>query len=149
MINAHNTIVEDYEYISRHDDALDSGNPAFEDKWQKYLDGVGQVPLRDGHAPTKFKMRHIQTSQKAQISEHMSKAAEDNSLWQKACYEAARIALVDCSGLVDVDGSDFKIKRVRVDGVSKVSEETINKLPYEVLIELGAVAISKMAPRPS
>lgn len=149
MIKLNATLVDDYEYVSRNDDAVDSDAADFDERWQKYMDGMGECPVKHGCEPSRFTMRHIGSLQKASLSEHLSRAAEDASQWQSACFEVARVALVGCKGLKDLDGSDFKVKRHKVDGIMRVSEETLNKLPYELLIELGAVAISKMAPRPS
>lgn len=60
-----NTLVENYEYVTIHDPAVDRDRDDFEEAWAHYLDGAADCPLRAGGKPTIFQLRHLRKADRA------------------------------------------------------------------------------------
>ena len=73
---------------------------------------------------------------------------------ERALYiAAASIALVGVKGATDGDGKPVEVRReVTAVGPLKIrhaAKATLDLFPVEVLIELGRLAVERMAPRPN
>lgn len=142
-----NTLVEDFDVISQYDDSLDKDAPDFEQKWKEYRDGMGEPPLKAGEQPTRFKLRHITSTEHTYLSELAY--GGDKGLF----IGAAALALVSVKGMVGPDGHPVAV----VQEVTKVGplrlrsadKATLDKFPLEVLLELGAIAMERSTVRPS
>lgn len=60
-----NTLVEDYDYVTRFDPAVDAGREDFAAAWEQYLDGAGECPIKPGGKPTIFRLRHLRKVDRA------------------------------------------------------------------------------------
>ena len=149
MISLSHTIADDYEYISKSDDAVDKSAPDFDEQWRKYLDGTGQAPLLAGVVPSKFKLRHLQLSERNKIREMLSNGDNIGAL-----SGAAVMGLVSASGIKKPDGSDWSAERKKIDGVNRLTDVAIEQLTDggkrdDLIFEIGTVVIQRMSPRPS
>jgi hypothetical protein len=142
-----NTLVQDYEYISRFDEAVDSGREDFEHAWKLYLDGAGDCPLKAGVEPTRFKLRHITSSERVYLLELHSNGEHG------LMVAAAAMALVGAKNLSDGEGKPAQVAReVTEVGPLKIAHATkasVDLLPPDVILELGSVVLDRMRLRPS
>lgn len=145
-VRAH-TLVENYEVVSRFDEAVDADAPEFEHKWKLYRDGAGDLPLKAGVSATRFQMRHVTSTERVYLLELYQ--GEERGLM----LAAAAIALVGAKGLEDASGKPVEVRRAFTDigplRIQHASKETMDALPVDVLLELGSVALDRMRPRPS
>lgn len=148
MISLSHTIADDYEYISKSDDAVDKESPDFEELWGKYVDGAGQAPLLAGVAPSKFTLRHLHLSERNKIRSMLSDGDTVGAL-----SLAARAGIVAVSG-VKSGGSDWKIERKKIEGIVQLTDACVEQLTEcgakdGLIFEIGTVVAQRMAPRPS
>lgn len=142
-----NTLVDDFEYVSRADDAVDTSAEDFEHKWKLYRDGAAEPPLKAGAKPTRFKLRHLTSTERLRLLE-MSQGGEHG------LYVAAvAFALV---GIKDMDapaGKESEFKQTWEDAgpvrLRHATKETLDAIPVEVLLELGALVMERTTARPS
>jgi hypothetical protein len=146
MIRSH-TLVDDYQYISRFDEAVDSSLADFEDRWRQYMDGAAEPPLKPGIEPARFTLRHVTNTERVYLLE-MAQGDEKGLM-----IGAASIALVEAKGVEGPDGKPLKVARDFTEyGPHKIqhaNKATMDALPVDVLLELGAVAVERMRLRPS
>jgi hypothetical protein len=146
MIRSH-TLVENYDYVSRYDEAVDRDLPDFDEKWRLYLDGAGEPPIKAGEKPTKFQLRHVSSTERIYLYELYQH--EEKGLM----LAAAAMALVGVTGLDDGSGKPITVKQEHTDvgplRIRHASKETMDRLPVDVLLELGAVVVERLRLRPS
>lgn len=146
MIRSH-TLVEPYEYISRFDEAVDSEAADFETKWKLYLDGAAPAPVKAGVEPTRFTLRHVSNVERVYLLELYQ--GEERGLM----LAAAAMALVGVKGFDGPDGKPLQVVKEFTEigplRIQHASKETMDRLPVDVLLELGAVAADRMRLRPS
>lgn len=149
-----NTLVDDFEYVSIHDEAIDApadgSDPAaieaFQHKWKLYRDGMGDPPLKAGVKPTRFKLRHITSAERIYLMELQS--GDEKGV----AVAAAAMAIVGASDLADSDGKKIEIRQEATSvGPVKIrhaSKESMDALPMEVLLEIGALVMERSTIRP-
>ncbi len=146
MIRA-NTLVENFEYVSRADEAVDDSVDEFDHKWKLYRDGMAAPPLKAGGKPTLFKLRHLSSTERMYLLE-LAQGGE-----QGLYIAAAAIALVGAKPLEGADGKPFEIRQeVTSVGPIKVrhaTKDSLDALPVEVLLELGGLVMERATTRPS
>jgi hypothetical protein len=146
MIRSH-TLVDNYEYVSRFDEAVDHDVPEFEHKWKLYADGAGEPPLKPGAQPTRFTLRHVTSTERMYLYEMFQ--GEEKGLM----LAAAAMALVGAKGLEDAAGKPIEVSKEFTDigplRIQHASKTTLDALPVDVLLELGAVAVERLRLRPS
>lgn len=135
------SLSDDYQHICKSDPALDTAREDFEDLWQQYRDTGDQslLPLKDGQTPSVFTLRHL--------SGHRIKGRLHHVAQEQGGLVAAQVACALALRGTDIKG--LKIGRselIRDEHYEIVKDEILDKLPYEVVIELGNVAIEKMNP---
>lgn len=162
MIRTH-TLVDDFEYVSRLDDAVDAPVPpvdpedkdaakaheaalaAFEHKWSLYQDGGGPCPLKGDAQPTYLRLRHLTPSESACVFELGSNEGGTAPL-------VARFALVGARGL-EVEGKPYEVKfeTLRHGGAKfrVASTKSMDVFPPALQFELGHVVMARMRLRPS
>jgi len=142
-----NTLVEDYEVISQFDDAVDKSVEDFDHKWKMYRDGMGEAPLKPGEKPTRFKMRHLSSVERAWLLEVAQ--SEDKGLY----VAAVQLALTGVRDALDHEGKPLRVDReattVGAMRLLTVKKQSLEALPLEVIFELGSLAMERSAPRPS
>src|SRR5687768_10380873 len=104
MIRPH-TLVSDWEYVSRFDEAVDHDVPDFDDAWRQYLDGAKEPPLKPGVEPTMFKLRHVTSTERVYLFELYQ--GEEKGLM----LAAAAMALVGVRGLKDEQGKPIEVSK--------------------------------------
>lgn len=140
-----NQLVADYEYVCKQDDAVDSSGEEFEEKWQRYLDGLEQPPLKPGHKPTVFTLRQLRAPQKAKLSRLFG----DDDRRIELCYTACALAVVKAENLMDAEGKYVELSHVREGGVEVLDVDSMEIIGFEIAIEIGALALSRSTPRPN
>lgn len=146
MIRSH-TLVENYEYVSRFDEAVDADVPEFDHKWKLYADGGGEPPLKAGAQPTRFTLRHVTSTERMYLFEMFQ--GEEKGLM----LAAAAMALVSVKGFEDQSGKPIEVSKEFTDvgpvRIQHASKATLDALPVDVLLELGSVVVDRMRLRPS
>ena len=145
MIRRSHTLVKPYEVVSRQDDALDKDAPDFDLRWDQYLDGAGDPPLKPGAKPATFKLRHLKATERDRLAGLDGDAA-------RLCYAACALALMSVDGLVDEDGKPIKIRHdidKDLHALQVVSRESMDLLGQALCVELGATALRRSSPRPN
>lgn len=139
-----NTLVDNYEIVSRYDDAVDDAVEDFEHKWKLYRDGMGDPPLRPGAEPSYITLRHLSSTERHFLLE---KSQEGGVL-----LAAARFALVAIRGL-EIGGKPFEVRQETLThgGVKfrVASRESLDALPEVIQVEIGGLAMERSQPRPS
>lgn len=142
-----NTLVHDYDYVSQFDEAVDKSGEDFEQKWKQYRDGMSEPPLLPGATPTIFKLRHVTSVEHAYLLE--LRQSDEHGFF----VAAAALALVGIKGLAGENGKPvtFRKESTQVGPVrlQHAAKETLDALPIEVLLELGVLAMERVAVRPS
>jgi len=146
MIRA-NTLVEDFEYVSQYDEAVDKSAEDFDHKWTIYRDGLGDPPIKTGETPTRFKLRHLTATERLYLLELSQ--GEEHGLY----IAAAAIALIGVKGMNGADGKPHVIRQ-EVTHVGPVrlrhaSKESLDAFPMEILLELGGLVVERVTARPS
>jgi hypothetical protein len=143
------TLVDKYEYVSRFDEAVDQSVEDFEQAWQRYRDGTAQPPLKLGEEPTRFTLRHVTSTERLYLFEITQAGGERNALY----LAAAAVGLVSVKGLTGADGAAIEIRQeVTRAGPLKIrsaTKDSLDAIPWEVLMELGSVVLERSAVRPS
>jgi len=131
MLRTQTSLTGEYTYVSRYDDALDSDAPDFELRWQQYLDGTAEAPIKAGASPTVFHLRHL-------------KAGEFNALLRSDAngFDLARAALIGVSG-APIPG--WKFAMTGRDRKTPNIDDAPTSL-YAVFMELGSRVIARMTP---
>ncbi len=141
------TLVENFDVISAYDDAVDKDAPDFDQRWKQHRDGMGDPPIKAGETPTRFKLRHISSTERTYLVEIAQ--GDDKGLY----IGAAALALVGVSGMVDDEGRQIvvaqEVTKVGPLRIRSATKATLDKLPVEVLLELGALAMERSTVRPS
>ena len=146
MIKKTNTLVADYHFISRQDSAVNTDGEDFEQKWQQYLDGMEEPPLRVGEQPTIFILKHLSSTDLDLVREvGMQTSAH------AAMLLACAIGLKGAKNWLD--GKDHTFRRDVVNDlvtpVEVVVKDELDKLDGEVRIEIGQRVLQAATPRPN
>lgn len=146
MLRSH-TLVADYEFISQFDDAVDRTVDDFEHRWQMYRDGAADCPLIAGVEPTRFTLRHITSTERVYLLE-LHSGGEHGLM-----VAAAAMALVGIKGMRDEAGKPLEAKREFTEvgplRIQHATRETMDRLPVDVILEIGSVVLERMKLRPS
>ena len=146
------TLVEEYTYICRQDDAVQQDAPDFDLKWQQYLDGQGPPPLIPGAKPTVFKLRHLNTLARGRLMRYLARANEDRSLFWDAAFAAFNLAVVGVEGLLDAEGKPVKLQFDFDDeGPHKVPvlhADSVEQFDISWVYEVGDRVIKRLNPDP-
>jgi hypothetical protein len=67
MLRGQTNLVGEYTYVCKSDDALDLDAPDFDARWEQYLEGVADAPLKAGGTPTVFHLRHLKAGEVSRI----------------------------------------------------------------------------------
>lgn len=132
MIRPQSPLVDEYTYVSLFDDALDREAPDFAQRWQEYLDGTAEPPIKAGGTPTVFHLRHL-------------RAKEMNELMRAGAngYDLARRAITGISGQ-QVDGYKFALVK---EGDHKVANlDAAPDLLWPVFTEVGGRVLARATP---
>ena len=145
MIRSSHTLVGDYEFISKYDDAVDTEAADFEHRWQLYVDGADKPPLKPDAEPTYIKLRHLKDSERIAAFEL---GERDGG----ALLLVARMALLGVRGF-EIDGKPYEPKfgtiRYAGDKYRAVTRESLDELPGQIQLEIGTVALARSNLRPS
>lgn len=133
------TLVEDYDYVSKFDEAVDQSLPDFELRWKQYRDGVGEPPLIPGAKPVTFRLRHLGTAERMYLS-----SAESG---HERLLVAAGLAIVGVENL----GVEFRKDSSKFGPYKLVHAhaEVIAAIPVEALADVGSLVIERVNLRPS
>lgn len=138
------TLVDDFEYISLTDSALDVDNKDFQDSFEKYKDGMGDPLLKDGEEPTRFKLRPIADVQL------LSKLRGQHERHGRSAFarEAGAIGIKGVSGLNDpATGNPLELKFDRKDGYTILCADHQNMLGLDLMEELGLMVLTHAHPK--
>ena len=140
------TLSEPFEYISLHDDALDTEREDFADEFQRYRDGQAPPPLKPGVEPTRWTLEPITDARLKAMLEGV-REEHGRTMWFLA---TAAVGVTGVSGLSDERGRPFKLKRPRSsDGYPTMSHEQQDQIGAQILAELGMAIITHNIPSPS
>jgi hypothetical protein len=143
-----NTLVKPYEVISQFDPAVDRDAPEFEHKWEMYLDGKDEPPLKPGAKAAVFRLRHLGELERKVLRKY----ASGGEVTEEFLDAAAALALV---GYVRADGKEVRLKfgteRYALFETPHVNEESIREmdLAQNVLSDIGSVVLRRTYLRPS
>jgi hypothetical protein len=150
LLSATNTLVEDYEFVSQFDPAVDRTAEDFELKWKQHLDGIAEVPLKPNAKPAKFRLRHLDDVDRKILRKMLS--AGDGDVTQELLDAAAALAII---GFTDADGKElrlsFSTERYALFEATHVSGDSIRamKLPDNALTDVGGAVLARTFTRPS
>lgn len=139
------TLVEEFSYISLHDEAIDSsGDPdEFAEEWKKYREGTRELPpLKDGVEPTVWTLKPITSARLAAMLDGV-RAEHGQAAWAIA---TAAAGIKGVSGLKKDDGTPFKLQYTRVDGYHLVVNEQLDMIGPAILNELGMAILAHNSP---
>jgi hypothetical protein len=111
-----NSLVEPYQYISRHDEAVAKDDDDFEHKWELYLDGKAPPPIRAGGKPTIWHFRPLSPRQRMRVIDRGGIEGAALSL---------SLSLIRVENLEDDKGRAIKLEYTHEDGMRVVSEESM------------------------
>jgi hypothetical protein len=134
MIKSQSNLVGEYTYICRLDDALDAEAEDFDLRWQQYLDGAADAPIKPGAKPTIFRLRHL-------------RAGDVDYLLRKggSSFLAAKLAVVAIDG-APIDG--FALKLVEEDGRKVANLDDAPASLFIALADVGGRVIARSSPSP-
>jgi hypothetical protein len=135
-----NTLVEDYQYISKTDDAVDRDASDFDELWRLYQEGKGDAPLKPNKEPTVFTMQHLRSVEEKKLLHSESTKHGAGGALIMACL----LSLKSADNLRDERGKLIKIARELQDGHWCCSEESVDLLGLDLVLELGGVALNRM-----
>lgn len=138
-----NTLLEPYTVISKTDDALDVDAADFEARWEQYLDGKGEPPLRVGAEPALFTLRHFRARDTDHLSPFMVATQRDSDESLRSCFAACLLALEKAENAWDDKGA-IKVEHTIKDGIRVVSDATLDRLGMSLCWELGARALARL-----
>jgi hypothetical protein len=139
-----NTLVEDYQYISKSDDAVDADAADFDEKWRLYQEGKGDPPLKAGKEPTVFTMQHLRSVRDKKLLHSESGKHGAGGALITACL----LSLKSADNLRDESGKLVKLEQELNDGVWCCAQESVDLLGLDLVLELGGVALSRMNASP-
>lgn len=148
MLRARSRLVESFTHILRSDPAVDSGCDDFEAKWEVYLDGAGDPPLKPGEKPAVWTLRILGTKEQVRLSEYSSRASDDRHKLSGLIAAAFGIGLVSVEGLLDADGKALSVIHTDDDGLPIVANQFIDNLEPSWVFELGGRVIARMNANP-
>lgn len=143
-----NTLVKDYEVISQFDPAVDRDVPEFAHRWEMYLDGKDEPPLKPGATPAKFRLRHLGDLERKVLRKHFS----SGEVTEEALDAAALLAIV---GYTRADGQDVRLKfekeRYALVTTTHLSAASLEEMGLDanVLSDIGSVVLRRTYLRPS
>lgn len=137
------TLVEDFEYISLHDEAINADHEDFAEEFRKYREGTVELPpLKDGAEPTVWTLRPIRSA-KLKAALDGVRAEHGQAAWSVA---TAAAGIKGVSGLKDNDGKPYKLRYEREDGYEIVCEEQLNEIGAAILNEIGMAILTHNSP---
>lgn len=146
MIKPSNTLVSEYRYISILDSAVDSDGDGFPEKWQRYLDGMDEPPLKAGEVPTIFTLRHLTSVEIQRVREQVKKNGEE-AMAVTACALGLVAAENWTEGKSHVFGRETDTSWLHPMSVVKYSEMAL--LPPALMTDIGGRVLMAAAPRPN
>jgi hypothetical protein len=146
-IKLQSTLVEEFSYISLHDEALDTEGDAdeFAEAWKKYRDGaIPMPPLKDGKEPTIFTLRPLTDPD---LSNDLAQYQENRTKW---FCEIARYSIVGIQNLCDEDGEPVRVKPFRRNGFRCIPDDVYARLHSfgrgAILAEIGMHVLTHNSP---
>ena len=144
MLKKTNRLVGNFEYICRHDSAVDDTVEDFEHKWQLYLDGQGPPPLKSGEQPTTLLLKHLSSVELERVFEYATQGGA-------ACAMAA--CAVGLVGAKNLDGKDRTFERERDDQgfykIEVVKKDELDAFDIAALVDIGGRIVMAATPRPN
>ncbi len=146
------TLAEEYQYVSRQDDAVNSDAADFDEKWEQYVDGAGPPPLIPGAVPTKFTLRHLDTVARGKLMKYLARADDDPSTRYEACVAAFALAVTGVEDCLGPDGKPLKLTfDIDRDGehpVRVLSAASLKEFELGWVLEVGGFVLSRLNPGP-
>lgn len=140
LIAKSNSNAEPYQYISRQDPAVDTDDPDFDAKWQVYLDGKGEPPLRPGQKPTVFVLRPLRTYARNALAKVCSDSRKGDMYSDAAPFVAAcALSLMGIENFRDGAGNQINVvsEYDEKERVHVLSEKSLDAIGQDVAIEIG------------
>lgn len=125
------TLVDDFEFISSEDPAVDTSGDDFAEVWRRFLEGAGPAPIKEGQEPVIWKLRHIRGRRAREVIQ--DKLIRDGV--GTATTFVCRWALRSVQGLKDEHGKSLKVPIEREDGMDLVTMGFLDDL--ETIREAG------------
>lgn len=146
MIKKTNTLVSDFHFVSKQDDAVDASAADFEERWQRYLDGMADPPLKPGETPTTFVLKHLTSTELDAVRDLAVRSGGFASV-----LAACALGLKAAKNWED--GKDYAFRRETsrdlITPVEVVVAEDLNKLDGDVRLEIGSRVLAAATPRPN
>ena len=139
MIRSTNTLVENYTYVSKLDEAVDTDCDEFKHKWELYLDGKADPPLRPGGKPTVWHLQHLSLRKRAKLN---------GMAPTEFAVLATAMALVKAEGWVDMAGKPIEVEHQYEDGVRVTSEKTLEVMGDALCGDIAMRVIRSFNPSP-
>lgn len=139
MIRASHSLTGPYTYVSKLDEAIDKDAPDFELKWEQYLDGQGDPPLRAGATPTVFTLKHLSMRQRAKLSAFTP---------AESVVVAAAMAIDKAKDWQDATGKPLKVSHQMEDDDRVASETTLELLGAELVGDIAMRVFRSLSPPP-
>lgn len=137
------TLVDEFEYISLHDSAMDTEAEEFAEKFAKYREGTTDAPpLKDGETPAVWTLKPITD---ARLKAMLDGVREEHgqAAWAVA---VAAAGIKSVSGIKGEDGKAFKLRFVREEGYPIICNEDLNSIGAAILHEIGMVILTHQSP---
>lgn len=129
------TLVEPFEFISKKDDALDRDAKDFKDRWDRYKDGLGDPPIKEGMKPTVFTLKPVARDAGLDAKLDGVLNNDGNAMW---CLTAAAFGIAGWRNLIDPDtDEELEFETVRAHGYDCITKALQDKLTKPLLIEIG------------
>ncbi len=136
------TLVEEFEYVSLLDDALDGDAEDFADKFKVHRETGTMPPLKDGKKPTVWILRPVTG---VRLQSMIDGVLEEHG--RKAFYlTLAAAGLKGVKGVTNEKGKPFKLQFDRSSGYEMVCDEHLDLIGLDVLQELGMVLYTHKSP---
>jgi hypothetical protein len=110
MIVKTQTLREPYVHVYSGDDALDADAEGFVEAYQRAAEtsGASPFPIRDGHTPALWTLRHLTSDEAAWLS---GRGRVDSDGPLQIYRHAVALAVVSVEGACGEDGRPIKIER--------------------------------------
>lgn len=145
MIKKTNTLVADFHYVSPYDAAVDETVEDFKGRWQQYLDGLADPPLKPGVVPTTFVLKHLGAVEIEWVQDVGAKRGS-----QAAFLVACDLGLKAAKNWED--GKDYVFLREKADWIhplSVLAPVELDKLSGELRADIGIRVLMAANPRPN
>jgi hypothetical protein len=137
------TLVEDFSYISLHDDAIDGDADDFAEEFRKYREGTRPMPpLKEGAEPTVWTLKPI-ASAKLRAALDGVRAEHGQAAWALA---TAAAGIKGVEGVKGEDGKPLKLQFARQDGFHVLADASLDLIGVAILHEIGMVLLTHNSP---